>query len=307
MDKIKNRKGPIGVIALTLVLLASLVMPLAVTPVEAHMPGAKPPPEFELEPILITDGGMEIEITVADIGDYHHERMKEIKTKMLKQQGKTDEEIAKLIEKEFGQISGADAICACAAGAFRVAKLGISEVWGDEIPERSDIKIISRIPTMGSMQCFQYITGTGPKVPNVTYKGEFHMVLLDGTEITDFSIQNVKPRSKDMDASWWNCIFIQKSTGEEFGVQVKDDALAEGFYELRKKVKFGIPEMATGEEIDEFRTVYEEVRDGFLTLPDWEIFEGVEKPFPLWGATFFSIIATAIFGGVIYAAVGRKH
>lgn len=306
MKSIKNRKVMIGVTALTLALVASLVMPLAVTPVEAHQPGAKPPPEFELEPIVICDGGAEIEITVADIGDYHHERMKEIKTKMLKQKGKTDEEIAKVIKKEFGDVTGADAICACAAGAYRVAKLGISQVWGDEIPERSDIKIISRIPTMGSMQCFQYITGTGPKVPNVTAKGEFHMILLDGTEVTDFSIKNVKPRSKDMDASYWNCIFIRKSTGEQFEVQVKDDALPEGFYELRKKVKFGIPEVATGEEVDEFTTLFEEVRDGFLTLPDWELFEGVEEPFPVAGAIFLGVLVIGIITGGVYTARGRK-
>lgn len=57
MNKIKNRKGIIGIAALTLALVASMVMPLTATPVEAHMPGAKPPPEFELEPIVITDGG----------------------------------------------------------------------------------------------------------------------------------------------------------------------------------------------------------------------------------------------------------
>jgi hypothetical protein len=297
-DYIKNRKGILAIGALTLALVASLLVPLVATPAQAHMPGSKPPPEFELEPIVITDGGVEIEITVADIGDYHHTRMKEIKTKMLKQKGKTDEEIARVIEKEFGDVSGAEAICSCASGAYRVAKLGISQVWGDEIPERSDIKIISRIPTMGSMQCFQYITGTGPKIPNVTNKGEFHMILLDGTEITDFSIKNVKPRSIDMDASYWNCIIIRKSTGEQFEVQVKDDALPEGFYELRKKVKFGIPAVATGEEVDEFIVKYEEVRDGFLTLPDWELFDGIEEPFPVGGAIFLGVLVIGLITGV---------
>ena len=306
MKNIKNRKGMIGVAALTLVLVASLVMPLAVTPVEAHMPGAKPPPEFELEPIVLTDGGAEIEITVADIGDYHHERMKEIKTKMLKQKGKTDEEIAKIIKKEFGGVSGADAICTCAAGAYRAAQLGISQVWGDEIPERSDIKIISRIPTMGSLQCFQYITGTGPKIPNVTNKGEFRMIPVDGTEITDFSIRNVKMHSKDMDISYWSCVIIRKSTGEQFEVQVKEDVHPEGFFELRKKIKFGIPEVASGEEVDEFRAWWEEARDAFLTKPDWELFEGISEPFPVGGAIFLGVLVIGIITGGVYAARGRK-
>ncbi len=174
MRSIKNRKGIIGIAALTLVLVASLVIPLTATPVEAHMPGAEPPPEFEMEPIVITDGGVEIEITIDDVGEYHNECMQEFKTKMLKKKGKTDEEIAKIIENKFAGTSG---ICPCSSCAFRAALLGISQVWGDEIPERSDIKIITRRPTPGATQCLQYITGTGLNVPNVTSKGELQMIL----------------------------------------------------------------------------------------------------------------------------------
>ncbi|MBE9482540.1 MAG: hypothetical protein IMY88_02550, partial [Chloroflexi bacterium] len=153
MKNIKNRKGMIGITALTLVLLASLMVPLAV-PVAAHMPGAEPPPEFELEPIVISDGGVEIGISIEDVGSYHNECMKEFKTKMLKKKGKTDEEIAKIIEGEFG---GATGTCPCTSFAFRAALLGISGLWSDEIPERSDIKIITRRPTPGATQCLQYI------------------------------------------------------------------------------------------------------------------------------------------------------
>lgn len=301
---VKKGKATIGVAALTLVVLASLVMPLAVTPVEAHMPGAKAPPEFELEPIVISDGGKEIEITIEDTGNYHNETMKSVKNNMLKQQGKTDEEIAKIIEEEFAGVSG---ICVCLSGAFRMTLLGISEIWGDEIPQRGDIKIIGRRPTLGAIHCLQYITGTGPNVPNVTAKGELHLILPDGTEVVDLSVSGLNKHAVDLDISYCNLMIIRKSTGEEFEIQVREDVFPEGFEELRKKVKFSIPEMATGEEVDEFRAMWEEVRDAFLTLPDWELFEGVEKPFPIWGATFFSIIAAAIFGGIIYAAVGRKR
>ena len=65
--KVNSYKKIVGGIALALMLLASLTV-LPAVPVEAHMPGANPPPEFELEPIVISDGGMQIEITIEGCG-----------------------------------------------------------------------------------------------------------------------------------------------------------------------------------------------------------------------------------------------
>ena len=301
MKSIKNRKGTIGIAALTVVLLASLVMPIVVAPVEAHMPGTSPPPEFELEPIVITDGGAEIEIAIEDVGNYHNERMKELKAKVLKKKGKTDEEIAKIVEKEFGGVSGN---CPCTSFAFRAASLGISQVWDGEIPERNDIKIITRRPTPGATQCLQYITGTGPKVPNVTNKGELQMILADGTEVTDLSVPSLKKHMKDMGIETWNIIIIRKSTGEQFEVQAVEDIFPEGFSELRDKVN--VEGTATPEEIDEFRAMWEEVRDAFLALPDWELFEGIEEPFPVGGAIFLGILVVGLITGVSLSR-GRKR
>jgi len=203
--------------------------------------------------------------------------MKEFKTKMLKEKGKTDEEIAKVIEKEFAGVTG---ICPCSSGAFRAALLGIAEVWGDEIPERSDIKIISARPSPGATQCLQYITGTGPKVPDVTNKGELHLILPDGTEVTDLSPPSLnKNMKKAMTIENWNFIIIRKSTGEQFEVQAVEDIFPEGpedFGALRLKVK--VEGTATPAETDEFRAKWEEVRDAFLTQPDWELFEGISEP-----------------------------
>ena len=55
---------------------------------------------------------------------------------------------------------------------------------------------------------------------------------------------------------------------------------------LRVKVK--VEGTATPEQVDEFRAMHEEVRDGFLTLPDWELFEGISKPFPVGGQFFWA-------------------
>ena len=290
-SKMKNAKLASKTITIvTLVVLMALST--AVISVDAHMPGAKAPPAFELAPIVITDGGVEIEITIEDVGNYHNERMAEFKRNTLKKQNKTDEEIDKIIEKEF---AGATGICPCSSCAFRAALLGISELWGDEIPERADIKFISRRPTPGATQCLQYITGTGPKVPDVTSKGELRLILPDGTEVTDLSVKNLKKYMVDMDLGNWNFVIIRKSTGDEFEVQVKEGVIPEAFSELRKKVK--VEKTATPEEIDEFRVQWEAVRDAFLTQPDWELFEGVEEPeesFPVGGAIFFSMLVIGL-------------
>ena len=289
-----------------LVLLASVMMLPLAAPVEAHMPGAEPPPEFELEPIVISDGGMEIEITIEDVGNYHNETMKEFKTKMLKKKGKTDEEVAKVIEKEFAGVTG---ICPCSSCAFRAALLGIAEVWGDEIPERSDIKIISARPTPGATQCLQYITGTGPKVPNVTNKGELHLILPDGTEVADLSPPSLqKNMKKGMTIENWNFIIIRKSTGEQFEVQAVADIFPANFMELRVKVKE--EGTATPAETDEFRAKWEEVRDTFLTQPDWVLFEGIEEPegpLPTAAIAFTGVLIVAVIVGFVYSARGRRR
>jgi len=79
-----------------------------------------------------------------------------------------------------------------------ITLLGISELWSDEIPERADIKFISRGHTPGATQCLQYITGTGPKVPVVKSRGELRLILPDGTEVTDLSVKNLKKYMVDM-------------------------------------------------------------------------------------------------------------
>jgi hypothetical protein len=302
--KVNIYRKTAGGIALALMLLASLTV-LPAVPVEAHMPGAESPPEFELEPIVISDGGMEIEITIEDVGNYHNETMKEFKTQTLRKQGKTEEEIARIIEEEF---AGATGICPCSSCAFRAASLGISQVWGDEIPERSDIKIISARPTPGATQCLQYITGTGPKVPNVTDKGELQMILANGTEVEDLSVPSLKKHAKNMGIETWNFIIIRKSTGEQFEVQAVEDIFPEGFSELRDKVK--VEGTASPAEIDEFRSMWEEVRDAFLTQPDWELFEGLEEPeepLPTAAIVFSSALIVAITVGFIYSARGRRR
>jgi len=303
----------VGIKAAAIILLSLLVLSAMPLPTEAHMPGAEPAPEFELEPIVMDDGGTEIEITMDDVGDYHNERAKETKRQILKKQHHdwSNETINQKIEEEF---TGVDGKCPCTSCAFRAALLGISVIWGDETPERDDIMIISNLSTPGSCQCFQYIIGTGPKIDSVPQynpiiKGEFRIILPNGTEITNMSVMNIKKNGMYTDIENWKFNISRKSTGEYFMVDVKNDVHPDDFFDLRGKVKYDNPEAATEEETDAFMSEWEEVRNAFLTQPDWELFEGIEEPKEdvTSGIIFLSILGTCVVIGVVWYAKGKRR
>lgn len=196
---------------------------------------AASPAKFNLTPIILEDAGEKVEISIDDIGKYHGH------------------------------------LCPCSGMAFRAAKFSISELWGDEIPKREDLKIISHLPTVGSADCFSYLTGTGPAVPHQV-EGEFDLILPDGTEVTDFSPKNLKPISKDMNIDNWNFVIVRKSTGERFEVQLKKDIFPKRFFKLRKMVKF--TKTVTDEEKKEFKSLWNKILDAALTQQDNKLFEG---------------------------------
>jgi len=233
-DKIKT------VVVVSLILLA---VSMAAISVDAHMPGAKPLPEYDIAPISVYDGDTLVEISVEDVREYHGD------------------------------------ICVCGACAFRATQLGISEIWGDERPARDDIRIISRLPTPGSRDCFRYITGTGPGIETKT-KGEYKIILPDGTEVTDMSKPNLKKVSKGNSRDNFRFDICRKSTGDCYEVAVKEGVFPEGFFELRDKVKFSVPAEATAAEKKTFKSKWADTRDKFLLQPDQELFKGVEKPAP---------------------------
>jgi len=243
-----------------IVIMSLLALSAAVISVDAHMPGAKAPQEFGLEPIVIDDGGTEVEITIEDVGNYH------------------------------------GGICVCGGCAFRAAQLGISEIWGEEIPARDDLRIISKLPTPGSRDCFQYVTGTGPEIETKT-KGEYKIILPDGTEVTNMTNKNLKKVSKSNTPDNFRFEICRKSSGECVEVVVKEGVFPDDYFELRKKVKYG--ENATSEERALFKSEWEDTRDTFLTSPDWELFEGVEEPEEeepdvVGGAIFFSMLVIGL-------------
>ncbi len=191
--------------------------------------------EFKLSPIVITDKGRRIEISTEDIKRNRN-----------------------------------SSLCLCVLAAFRAAKLGINKVWEGKIPEREDIKIVSRFPTPCSIHCFQYITGTDGKEPDVKSKGEFLIILPDGTEIKDLSAESIAEFSQDIGIDNWNFIITRKSTNDVCEVQVKKDVFPEGFFQLRKKIKE--KGMLTRKEISEFKSMLKKAREKFLTMKDSELF-----------------------------------
>ena len=230
-----------GIKTVVVVWLVLLALSTAVISVDAHMPGAKPLPEYELAPISVYDGDALVEISIEDVGEYH------------------------------------GAICGCGACAFRASQLGISEIWGEEIPARDDIKIISRLATLGSKDCFRYITGTGAGIETKT-EGEYKVILPDGTEVMDLSQSNLKKISKGNSRDNFRFDICRKSTGDCYEVAVKEGVFPAGYFELRKKVKFSVPAEATAAEKKTFKSEWADVRDKFLLQPDQELFEGVKKP-----------------------------
>ena len=261
IDKIKT------VVVVSFVLLA---VSTAVISVDAHMPGAKPLPEYDLAPISVYDGDTLVNISIEDIGEYHGE------------------------------------ICVCGACAFRATQLGISEIWGEEIPARDDIKIISRLPTQGSRDCFLYITGTGPGIETKT-KGEYKIILPDGTEVADMSKPNLKKVSKDNTRDNFRFDICRKSTGDCYEVAVKEGVFPDDFFVLRKRVKCGVPAEATAAEKKTFKSQWADTRDKFLLQPDQELFVGVKKPAPAPKEPGFeAVFAIAGILAVAYLVLRRK-
>jgi hypothetical protein len=297
----KRKMGLSITIMLSLVLISS-----ALPGVLGHTPGASSTPDFEMKDILISDGGKEITISLEDVGGYHNYKTISEKKKSLQSQGKTPEEINETIKNEF---EGQDGICPCVITAFRAALLGISEVWGDEIPERNDICITSCLPTSGSIQTFQYLTGTGSNIPDVSAKGQFKVVLPNGTEVTDLSKKNIRTLSINNSMANYHFTIERISTGEEYEAVYADGTYSDEYFPLRLKVKMNMPDDPTPEESQEFVTMYEDVRDSLLSNEDWELFDGIDEPeedVPIVAILFSAVLLLIFIGLIVWQFTIRK-
>ncbi|OYD14529.1 hypothetical protein CH333_07750 [candidate division WOR-3 bacterium JGI_Cruoil_03_44_89] len=178
----------------------------------------KPHTVSELSPIFIYDKEDLLELSIEDIGKYHGD------------------------------------VCPCVAVAFRATQLAISKLWEEEIPRRKDFRIITRCPTQGTQDAFEFITRakTGKN-----REGDFRIELPEGTSFENLSADN------------FAFIFIRKSTGDSLEVQVKEEIFPEGFFKLMNKVKSG---KAAQKEKKEFENAKDELKHRYLNLPVDEVF-----------------------------------
>ncbi|MBN1431780.1 MAG: hypothetical protein JW931_03310 [Methanomicrobiaceae archaeon] len=212
----------------------------------AHMPGASEAPEVYLGPIVILEGGETAEISIDDVADYH------------------------------GLMTNSDPdACICCICMFRAAKAGLAELYGDEIPERSDIGITSYLPSAGSVHTAMLVTGTGPKI-DCNDPGQLQVLRFDGTEIEDLSNPSLKSASSERSMDNYHFIITRLSTGEYVEISVSDGMFPEDFFDLRKKVK--VEKTSTEDENNLFLSEWGETRDKFLESQDWEIFNEIEEP-----------------------------
>jgi hypothetical protein len=183
---------------------------------------------------------------------------------------------------------------------YRGILAGITEVWGDEVPVRSDIGLKSGLISNGSVQAAWYIIGAGPGMePGNSGKLEFF--LQDGSIVNDKSESAIKKASKARTAeSYWFEV-TRLSTGDSVRLTVKDEVFPEGFAEMRKKVK--MEKTASVDEIKQFAADYTIVRDGMLQNRDYEIFNEIEEPDEsvdlLGGGIFLALLSAFCIGIVI--------
>lgn len=212
----------------------------------AHMPGASDAPDVDLGPLVLLENGEAVDISIDDVADYH------------------------------GLMTNSEPdACICCICMFRVAKAGLGELFGDEIPERSDIGIVSYLPSPGSVHTAMLITGTGPKL-DCDNPGQLQVLNPNGTEIDDLSNANLKSASAQRSMDNYHFIFTRLSTGESVEISVSDEMFPEDFFDLRKKVK--VEKSSTDDENELFLSEWSETRDKFLESQDWEIISEMEEP-----------------------------
>ena len=147
------------------------------------------------------------------------------------------EECPKYVEGAAGAGGGAAEIDVSADFAYRAISDAIDNLWEGEAPRRSDIKIISKLPTPAAEQVIQVIVGQpeGEAPPEWTSDkpGKYELKAPAGT-----SEKNLKPENFEF-------TFVDTRKGKEYTWKAEEaipGIFPEGYFELRNK-------KASGEEL----------------------------------------------------------
>ena len=205
-------------------------------------------PADPLSAIIVSDNGVQAEISIGDTVAYH----------------------AKMEAEEDGTpVPEQPEIDPCCAWMYRSLSAGTRALWGDEIPKRSDISVASYLPSCGALHTGWYVTGTGPGMDTAS-AGRFILLKPDGTELTDTSHEARSKIAKNRNADSYRIVITRISTGESATVSLKDEAFPDQFFTLFKKVK--TDPSVTKEEVAEFNVVKGAFRDNLVQRPDDELF-----------------------------------
>ena len=144
------------------------------------------------------------------------------------------EECPKYVEGAAGAGGGAAEIDVSADFAYRAISDAIDNLWEGEAPRRSDIKIISKLPTPAAEQVIQIIVGQpegeAPPEWTSTEPGKYELKAPGGT-----STENLKAENFEF-------AFVAVRSGEEYIWKAEEEIpgiFPAGYFELRNKKASG--------------------------------------------------------------------
>ncbi len=243
----------IGVILLAaLVLIVGAFAHSAGTASQDDITTAPAGPLDPLSPIIVDNNGTQVRITIDDAVAYH--AMMET-------------------EEDGTPVAEQPEIDPCCAWMYRSLSAGIRDIWGNDIPPRSDISVARYLPSCGALHTGWYVTGTGPGMDSAS-AGRFVLVKPDGTELTDTSHAARSKIAKSRTVDSYRIVITRLSTGESATVSLKTEAFPDRFFELFRKVN--TDPSVTKEEVAEFNTVKDAVRDNLVQKPDAGLFSIVK-------------------------------
>jgi len=117
------------------------------------------------------------------------------------------------------------------AAVYRAMSIAIDELWEGRPPRRSDIKIVTKLPTPGAKHAAQCIVGIpeeeAPPEWTSDKPGEFEIVSVEGTDEKHLKLEN------------FEITIIRKSTGEEYTWKADPDLFTEEYLECINKEASG--------------------------------------------------------------------
>jgi hypothetical protein len=113
------------------------------------------------------------------------------------------------------------------AAIYKAMNLAIDQLWDGKPPRRSDIKIVSKLPTSGARHAARCIVGVPEGEVPPDWKsdkpGEFEIVPVEGTDEKNLKLEN------------FEITIIRKSTGEEYTWKADPDLFTQEYFECINK------------------------------------------------------------------------